>query len=357
LSTALGAVAFGVILGMSSCMTRAADLSKDIRTADDTTPYINQISTYVQGQVGIISTDADPIQSSRARESLLDEVRGLTPPSADFLNRYSKQLSVSLPPLLAPTNSVRVRLNVAIVVAGVAQASQDAQLAQLVIQELNDPNEGVVLWGLKAAHDILPSTLGVVNLKAQLISASSKAAQRLGTGPIISAAYNALAIDTNPTPVDLIIAMQKLLNWRIKQYNVAVPPEPPADAVATTFLTERGVWSPNIPQQAATVQALADLIGAAITDLPAATQEDHDELILLLKKSGEAIYVIGLNNADPSLQAAATPLAHIDQRPQPMLPADAARLVVQALAVRFPTLHTPAMFAAPAPATAPKTSP
>jgi hypothetical protein len=336
---------------------RAADLPKEIRTADDTSPYANEISNYVQDRVNTISSDADPVQTEKSRESLLDEVRGLTPPSADFLNRYSKQLSVSLPPLLSPSVNVRVRLNVAIVVAGVAQASQDAQLAQLVIQELNDPSEAVVLWGLKAARDVLPSALGVTNLKLQLIAAISKSAQRLGTGRILNAAYSALAVDIKPgvAPLDLIVPMQNLLNWRIKQYTVAVPPEPPADAIATTFLTERDVWSPNIPQQAATVQALADLIAAAITDLPAAQQDDHDELILLLKKTGEAIFVIGINNADPTLQAAATPLSHIDQRPPPMQPAAAAALAVQGLAVRFPTLRTPAIFAtAPSSAPAPK---
>jgi hypothetical protein len=250
---------------------------------------------------------------------------------------------------------------VAIVVAGVAQASQDAKLAQLVIQELNDPSEAVVLWGLKAAHDVLPSTLGVVGLKTKLIAAITKSVQRLGSGSIISAGYNALALDIKPgvSPVDLIVPMQNLLNWRIKQYAVAVPAEPPADAIATTFLTERDVWSPNIPQQAATVQALADLIAATITDLPAAQQEDHAELISILKKTGEAIFVIGINNANPTLQAAATPLSHVDQRPPPMLPPAAAALAVRGLAVWFPTLHAPSIFAtsAPSPAVAPKANP
>jgi hypothetical protein len=194
---------------------------------------------------------------------------------------------------------------------------------------------------------VLPSTLGVVSLKAKLISAITAAAQRLGTGAIVSAAYNALALDIKPgvSPVDMIVPTQNLLNWRIKQYAVAVPPEPPADAIATTFLTERDVWSPNIPHQAPTVQALADIVAAAITDLPAAQQEDHDELILLLRKTGEAIYVIGINNSDPTLQAAATPLSHIDQRPPPMLPPAAAAMAIQGLAVRFPTLRTPSIFA------------
>jgi hypothetical protein len=356
-----GIVVIAWILARTPTAARAADLSKDIRTATDETPYAAQIASYVQGQAKIIGDDADPAETSKARESLVDEVRGLVPPSTQFLDAFESQLNSSLANLLLPTNPVRVRLNAAIIVADVAQVSQDARLAQLVITELKDPSEAVVLWGLKAAHEVIPQALGVPSLKNQLISAVTAAAQRLGTGRIVNAAYYALAVGDKPpaaSPADLIAPISSLLDWRIKQYAGAVPPEPPADAVATLFLTEHLVWTGFPARQAGTAQRIVDLIAAANADLSLAQPEDRDQLILLLKKAGQAIYVIGINNGNVALQQASTQLTLVDQRPPPPFAAAAAK-AVQGLATVFPALRVPQAFAttASSPAGPAKTTP
>jgi len=350
-----------MMAGLLTCLpaARAADLSKDIRTASDEGQYTSEISSYVQGQTAIIASDADPAEASRARESLLDNVRGLVEPSPAFLDAYEAQLNQSLANLLAPTNSIRVRLNAAIVVAEVAAIAQDAQMAQLVVKELSDPSEAVVLWGLKAAREVIPPALAVPSLKAQLIKAVQNAAFRLpSSGPVVSAAYNALAVGNKPnqSPVDLIAPIQRLLDWRIKQYATGIPPEPPADAIATSFLTERGVWTQAPAQQIGTAQRIVNLIVAATTVLPNAQQEDHDELILLLRKTGEAIYVVGINDADATLQAACTPLTKVDLRPPPLPPLQAAKESIAGLVAKFPSLRVPAGFAPAAAPTAPVSS-
>jgi hypothetical protein len=340
--------------------TRAADISQDIRTADDATPYKATIDANIQSQVTSILQD-DPIQSARARDSLVDEVRGLIPPSASFLDLYCSELQSQFAPLTAPTASIRVRLNAAIVVARVAATAKDANLAQLVIAELNDQNEAVVLWGLKAAHDVIPPALNVQTLKASLISAVIKAAQRLTTGPIISAAYNALSPTDPSTPLaSLIDPVQTLLAWRLTQYNNAVPSEPPDDAVAIGFLTQRSAWlTETPPQQRRTVQLAVDLLGAATSSLSMAQQDDKDELTLLLRKMGDAIFAFGITTADPSLRTAAGPLRTVDQRPQSSSPVQAAALAVSGLAAKYPGLRIPKPFsaAASAPAVAPAPAP
>jgi hypothetical protein len=356
--TGLAAAVMGALL---ICLpaARAADLSKDIRTADNEDQYTSEIASYVQGQTAVIASDADPAQSSRARENLLDNVRGLVAPSPAFLDSYEAQLNQSLGNLLAPANSIRVRLNAAIVVAEVAGIAQDAQMSQLVVKELNDPSEAVVLWGLKAAREVIPPALGVPSLKVQLIKAVLGAIFRLpASGPVVSAGYNALAVGDKPnqSPVDLIAPIQRVLDWRIKQYATGIPPEPPADAIATSFLTERVVWTQAPAQQIGTAQRIVNLVVAATTALPTALDEDHDEVILLLRKTGENIYVIGINDADPALQAACTPLAHVDLRPPPLPPLQAAKAAIAGLVAKFPGLKVPAGFAtaaAPAPSAAP----
>ena len=67
------------------------------------------------------------------RESLVDEVRGLVP-QPQFLDAYEAQLNSSLANLLLPANSIRVRLNAAIVVADVAAVSQDAEWCSWSLQ-------------------------------------------------------------------------------------------------------------------------------------------------------------------------------------------------------------------------------
>jgi hypothetical protein len=235
-----------------------------------------------------------------------------------------------------------VRLNAAIVVARIAAQSQDAGLSSLIITELSDQNEGVVLWALKAAQSVMPSALNVTATKVKLITAVTVAAQRVKTGPIIAAAYNALSYDKLPQPADLIVPMQSLLAWRISQYAAGIPPEPPADARATNFLTERNIWLGAPSSQLATVQLIAQLIAADVQDQASAKGDDLDELNLLLKKLGESIYVVGVASADPSLQTASTPLQSITQRPPPMSAAAAAGRAIGALAVKFPGLKIPA---------------
>jgi hypothetical protein len=361
---ACGAFAIACLIAGTPARSLAADLSKDIRTATDLTPYAASISGYVHDQVALIGKDEDPKQSSTARDSLIDEVRGLVDPSPQFLDAYEAELRTQLTPLLdsATTPNVRVRLNAAIVVANIAAKSEDAQLAQLVVKELNDPSEAVVLWGLKAAHDVLPPALSVPNLKVQLIAAIKKAAERLATGPIVAASYNALAISDKPgqSPADLIEPVQSLLAWRIAQYAGAVPPEPPADSRATTFLTQQSVWSiQSQAQQLITAQQLVDLIGAAAVDLGTAQPEDHDELINLLAKAGGGIFAIGYRAGDQALETAATPLSKVDQRPPPAPPLAAATMAINGLVTKYPALHVPKGFtpAPTAPAATPKAAP
>ena len=185
-------------------------------------------------------------------------------------------------------------------------------MVQLVVAELSDPNEAVVLWALKASHQVIPPALGVPSLKVQLISAVEKAAQRLVRGR--SSMGRITLWRWKRTPADLIVPMQTLLDWRIKQYAAAVPPEPPADGVAADFLTQRAVWlAQNSAQRLVTVQRIVDLAAGANALLPTtAKQVDHDELLQLLKKIGQVIYVIGYNAGDQALMTASTPLANVD---------------------------------------------
>jgi hypothetical protein len=345
---------YGASLLRPSGPCLAADLPKEIRTADDATAYKVTIDAYLQREVAaILADDPQTKAAAQARESLIDEVRaGITPPSASFLDTYCAELQFQLAPLVAPTAGTRPRLNAAIVVARVAASSQDVNLIPLIITQLKDPNEAVVLWALKSSQSVLVPALNVAALKAKLIDAIIQSAERIKSGPVVSAAYDALTTTdktvTTAGLADLITPVQRLLNWRLQQYAVALPPEPPSDGKGTAFLTQRAVWLAAPQSQKPSAQILLNLAAAALKAQATAMGEDRDELTQLLKKVGLAIYVIGYNSADETLKTAATPLSNIDQRPPPMPAAAAVAQAVAALAAKVPGLTLPVGLSAPA---------
>ena len=346
-----------LLLGTSHAAL-GADLSREVLDAPDATVYTSAINSYILAKYkGLSSTDASEVKS--AREGLVGEMRGITPPSASFADVYCGDLATVLTSLTSNPDP-RIRLNVAIVTARVAERAQDAsaRLSPLVMAELKDTNAGVVLWAMRAARETIVPTLNV-NLKGvnnPLVLQILAAAKATTNGAVIGAAYDALSADSsNPTSLPVYIsATQQLLTFRLSQYSAGTTPtEPAMDSRGTGFLADRKVWTSQAKvQQLATIKLIVDLVSAANTAYGPAQGTDKDELATLLGSLGKALYVIALNNQDAPLQTGVTALAGVTPRSSAAAIAAAIAQAYAATTVSFPTVK-PAI----SPATKPMTPP
>ncbi|MBV8780548.1 MAG: hypothetical protein JO353_04060 [Phycisphaerae bacterium] len=352
--SAVAAIGLSLALAASG---HAADLSKDVTSAADATPFQGTIHASIESRVRDIVAD-DPSKAMRARESLVDELRGT--PSASFSDVYCGELANLLMPL-ARNPSPRVRLNAAIITARVAERAADAsaRLAPLIIAQLKDENMGVVLWAMRAAHFVLPPVVNLQGKTNTIIPAMVAAAEHSNSGAVVGAAYDALTADTsNATALPIYLdAVQKLLAFRISQYaSGTAPSEPPMDTRATVFLTDRKVWTlQGKTLQPTTVQMIVDLIGAGGPEFGSVQGTDRQELAALLSFAAKALYVIGITNNDQGLITAVAPLSSTQGNTPPATVMTNVAGAITAAITSFPTVHKPAAPSS-APATAPSTS-
>ena len=341
---ALAVACISALFSVGASHASAADLPKETLTASDVTPFAGAIQSYIAAQVkGLV--DADPAKGSKSRQGLIDEMAGLNPPSAAFADFYCGELTNQLVPLTSNSDP-RVRLNIAIITARVAERAQDAsgRLAPLIVAELKDTNAGVMLWAMRAARNTIAPILNVKGANNSLVPAILAAAKSTNSGAVIGAAYDALAA-TGPNPAALPVnigATIQLLGFRLSQYGSSVPPEPPMDGRGTSFLTQMQIWTAQTPpQQIALVQMILDLVGAANSGYSTAQGVDRDELVTLMSSAGKALYVIGINKQDPLLQAAVTPLAQATSRMSPAALQANVNSAVNGVLNSFPKVHKP----------------
>jgi hypothetical protein len=212
-------------------------------------------------------------------------------------------------------SSVRQRLNIGIVAARVAYASQNVALQQTTILLINDPAEPVVLWGLKAAQPQMPFVLGT-RIPGQkippLLDAIKPAVLKHPSGPVFAEAYQALtAVDSQV--VDLLL---QLWGNRLGQYQAKeLPDDPAVDGLPVLTLTSSEMWRKVVNQpalQAKVMQMVSDQLSVAAQwadQTPAG--EKHDQLVKLAVLCAQGCVVVGGNLKNPGLVTAATPLSNI----------------------------------------------
>ena len=65
---------------------------------------------------------------------------------------------------IAQNPDVRVRLNAAIICAGVARKTGGARLTRSTAAFLKDPSDAVALWGLQSAKYVIPALVANTNV-------------------------------------------------------------------------------------------------------------------------------------------------------------------------------------------------
>lgn len=313
---------------------RVIDLSSDLGT----------IRKKAQEQTAKLGNNADAAGQRAGREALLDAMGAKNlPPGA--IDGYAKVLNDELMALLkdqTPAN-LRARINAGIVAARVAEKAQSAALTDVAEALLNDPEESVVLWGMRTARGVLPASLRNAAQNNKLAAAVEAAMLKHPSGMTAQEAYVAMSLGLfdssaaqKPTSAMLAAAlpvMQRMLEARLKVYANHLPSDPIAEKEAALFLPDQRVWdAPSGPTAQAdamkvkSVQLLSDLLGLSAQHLAAASQR-QDDLMQVFTVTADALIVIGrrpgVNNA--AVQSAAQPLRGLHNPPAAIV-ADAAKV-------------------------------
>src|SRR3954468_17892238 len=159
---------------LSALISRPVQAAIDggIKTSPDITSNKKLIADTVAAEVADL-TGADIVKRGKQRDNLAGEVNapGGTPFSGAFLDEYSQQINKQLLPL-ATNPDPRVRLNVAIIVARVAERVDNTRLLPITLILLADKSDAVLNWALKSAGYVLPAVVqaGITQGQQQLIS-------------------------------------------------------------------------------------------------------------------------------------------------------------------------------------------
>jgi hypothetical protein len=236
----------------------------------------------------------------------------------------------------ATAASLRLRLNVAIAVSGVAaQVYKDggstAGLAPLVETLLKDKQAAVVLWAAKAAKYVLASQLtdnvNVSQLAKAVVAAVKDHAE---SGPIVEESYSSLtleggsfdAIKKGPqfqqNGADLIPAILDLIAWRGDQYKIGGSvPSPLADRPVTVFVpvTAFGVINSKPALLNQTLKVMGETTCSTVHSI--ANGNTSPELLEMVKADGDAFYVFGRQMSNAGIENAGKAIQGISQNTDP----------------------------------------
>jgi hypothetical protein len=313
-----------IAVALITCRAQAQSIPSIWKTASDCEQYRTRITDAVKAKLAKLQSE-DPETQKYARQWYIEQVTATQPPSASFMDVYADVINNALLNLLDPKNqpggkppSIRLRLNIAIINAAIAQRAGNARQSTLTYTLLRDPCEAVVLWGVKAAKFELMVQLAQPDVmrKPDLTRAIIEAVKtHPASGAIADEAFIALTLDVTDrdlrnTPetavAGLIPQIIDLATFRVSQFGDSAPPNLFADGYAIVFLTRTKVWNLESPAQQQQVMDLLYNYLVATSKLfldPAAL--NHDELLNLIRQVGRAFEAIAEVKADPALKKAA----------------------------------------------------
>lgn len=307
--------------GLVVPMALAVVVPPDIKTSPDADKRKPEIETFVKPLVADLGGE-DAVKRGKAREALSGELNApsTTPYSGQFLDTYAQVIDAQLKPL-ATNPDVRVRLNVAIVVARVAEKADSSRLYDVTDILLNDKSDAIVNWALKAARYVLPPVLQT-GLPAQVQKFLTDIKAQAAKPAMLSLAYEALSLNyQGPNAkgpgwnkmVQLAVPeVLELLKTRIDIYQKQIPPEPSADETAVSFLAATQVLKEVKPaQQVQIVQAMLDLLNLS-AHRAASGGADRDQLIRAAKRAAGGLYAVAIYAKQNAL---ATDLERISNDP------------------------------------------
>ena len=296
------------------------------------------VAKFIAERVAIVGKDGGAARDDLVTGSTTN--LQLTPPTTTYLANYTTVLNREALAVLAKTKDVRVRLNIAIVVAKVAANAQNAWLQPTVENLLAaDQKESVVLWGMKAAAAVLPQPGGKPDVLLKAIYLAVQA--HPNSGPVADEAYNSLQPTTIPPTRETIKYMQDIFELRVKAYSAGIPVDPAVDRRPSVYLTTggaAGMWTLSTAvEHRRTVQLMCDLLEVAAQQADKAPLgETRDQLLFLITTTCTAVQVVASSVDNIALAAQAklrlptnTPAGQVSPQVQPVV--DALRVAFQLL--------------------------
>jgi hypothetical protein len=330
-------------------------LPADLKTAQDiSSPGSQQISDAIKAEFAKLADDTNPDNQTAARDWLVNEATLKDNPSSTssyYISAYAGALNnAALQQLSKPDTTDRCRLNIAVAVTRILLAAGNKELSPTVLALLKDKTPSVVIWGQRAAGNLLdfllagnnaadPDRQAVFDAVAAAVVANPE--PPLG-GLIADEAYRAIRpegrhlANLSDAALKMVVeANVKLQDSRLKLYLAGVPEWPDADTSASGFLLSGAVWeSMNPDNRKAAMQQASNLI--ALAGHRAAQRAGNldpvtVELILVLRHEGVYVQILAQRtlNADQLRSAAGsvaalsptTPAANITAAVDKIFPA------------------------------------
>lgn len=303
----MGMIVAGVVWGAPSAR---ANLPDDIRTSQNAAAQASAIASYVEALVKTIR-GSDAKASSDARRELFEQVEnrpGSPQISAAFQLTYCGIVLDAIQPMLK-SQELADRLNAAIIIYRLCNATKLANLQPAVQTLLADESEAVALWGVKSAGALIPTVLASSfstsneKLTTGILEAVMKHPE---SGPIIQDAYKALDVSAiNGLPSTGITkateAMNQLLAFRIQLYVKGLPVDIQADRDPTLFLWK--VVSSKEPELARkSVQNLINLLSVTVQRFLETPAGDIKERLKRVSESAAGSLIVifqSLRTPDP----------------------------------------------------------
>lgn len=300
-------LSLGLLAGLCTqlCTQRAmaqaappGGLPNAILNATATTPAIDQaIQGFVAAHVGVLtSTTATPAQQSASRKILNSQLRvgvnALAPPInrsyADALNQQALQVF--------KTADVRAKLNVAIVVAAVAEQAGNTSLEGAVMALLKKEGKdeaAIRIWGMKAAKGVLPPLIQIGRHGALMDQVTAVAKANIADGGMVQDAYQAMTGD--PAAAGVVLKpLMDLLGARMALYAQKFPEEAIVDMMPFSYLMDGKVFAAFTPQQQTQVmEACAILMAHAANESKTRPGTQLTEILTL----GTAYVYVTASNA------------------------------------------------------------
>ena len=261
----------GVTLVLSgiAASARAADLPAAVRSAAPADEFKAPIGKYVSEQLARVA-GSDPKAAGQARDELYKQVEStqVFTPSASFQTIYVSAVLSNIGNL-QNSPDVLVRLNAAIIVCKLCDATGLSQLSDPVLKALNDPSPAVCLWGMKATKSLLPPVLAVpLNQQNQKLTPAMVAAVKShhDIASLVQDAYDALTLPlTPPSPASALNLTAStscdILNIRIADYKTGVAANPLVDNTPLLYVSRSDVIQAMTPAlRVKAVQAVCDLL-------------------------------------------------------------------------------------------------
>jgi hypothetical protein len=296
-----------------ACWSAEPPLPDSVRTSTNGAAVRDQVQKFIKDNLAKLVGD-DPAAVKEAREVLVLAVTQVTPttpaPSAQFLDVFASVLNETL---LAEVKDKKpqTRLNIAVLVARVAEKANNGQLTNITVVLLDDENQGVALWAIKATKFLIPPVLGnaVAAKDNKLIPGLLAAVKKhVNRGPIVQAAYEAMKISKDgPNAVSqsswkivvpvVINTTLDIVEERLKLYSNGIPAWPGVEKEGISHLVSTGIYqTPLEPAMQKklherTVQVISNLIGIVSQRLQAAGA-NRQELNGLLKNAASSLLVI-----------------------------------------------------------------